>query len=199
MPQKDTRLGSAGLPLPGIAIKIVAPTTFQELPPGQKGEICISGPTLMLGYLEDEGATADALKSHPDGKIWLHSGDMGRMDRDGFLYFDHRLRRIIKSSGMVVIPHQVEDILNSHPGVAASCVVGIPDDYQIQRVKAFVIPKEKKQDGQQLKKELLELCKKNLSKWSIPKEIEIHDALPLTKYGKVDYRELEREHSRNTE
>lgn len=199
MPQEDTRLGSAGLPLPGIAIKIVAPTTFKELPPGQKGEICISGPTLMLGYLEDEGATTEALKSHSDGKLWLHSGDMGRMDRDGFLFFDHRLRRIIKSSGMVVIPHQVENILNSHPGVSASCVVGIPDDYRMQRVKAFVVPKEKKQDVHQLKKELRELCKKNLSKWSIPKEIEIRNELPITKYGKVDYREMEREYSLNTE
>lgn len=194
MPPGESRKGSAGGPLVGISLSITDPGKDQVLPPEHLGEICISGPTIMMGYLDDEKASKRTLRTHADGKLWLHSGDIGKLDREGYLYVDHRLKRVIKSSGMSVIPQQVEKILSSHPEVSYSCVIGIPDNYQIHKVKALIALKDKNIDTDKLQRELLEICEKNLSKWSIPKIFEFRAALPLTKYGKVDYRQLEKEH-----
>ena len=118
---------------------ICEPGTTRSLPPGEDGEICISGPAVMLGYLDDPEATAEALATHADGRTWLHTGDIGRMDEDGFFYFASRLKRMIKSSGFNVYPAQVEAVLCEHPAVAEACVVGVPDAAQGERVKAFVV------------------------------------------------------------
>jgi long-chain acyl-CoA synthetase len=148
----------------------------------------------MLGYLDDAEATAQALKVHADGRTWLHTGDLGRMDADGFFYFVVRLKRMIKSSGFNVYPAQVEAVLCEHPAVAAACVIGVPDPAQIERVEACVVLRDPAQAGPALEQSLIDHCRTRLIKWSCPRKVEFLDALPLTKVGKIDYRELMRRH-----
>jgi long-chain acyl-CoA synthetase len=161
---------------------------------GEEGEICLNGPTVMLGYLDDADATAQALRTHEDGRTWLHTGDLGRMDADGFFYFDVRLKRMIKSSGFNVYPAQVEAVLASHPWVAEACVIGVPDPAQVERVKACVVLKDPAREGPGTAQALIEHCRERLIKWSCPREVEFRAALPLTRIGKVDYRALVEEH-----
>ena len=140
MPLAESRPGSIGVPLPDTSVAICALGGTEELPPGEEGEICVSGPAVMLGYLDDPEATAAALMVHGDGRTWLHTGDIGRMDEDGFFFFTSRLKRMIKSSGFNVFPSQVETALHEHPGVAEVCVIGVPDAAQGERVVAVVVP-----------------------------------------------------------
>src|SRR5262249_13666039 len=141
-PLDEYREGSIGVPFPDMLAKICRPGTTEEAPVGEEGEICVSGPPVMLGYLDDPEATAPALRVHADGRTWLPTGDLGRMDADGFFYFSVRLKRMIKSSGFNVYPAQVEAVLYQHPLVAEACVVGVPDLAQGERVKAFVVLKD---------------------------------------------------------
>jgi long-chain acyl-CoA synthetase len=189
------REGSVGVPLPDMVAKICAPDTVDEVPIGEEGEICVSGPAVMLGYLNDEEATARALRVHADGRTWLHTGDLGRQDADGFFYFSVRLKRMIKSSGFNVYPAQVESVLRQHPAVKDACVVGVPDPAQVERVVAFVVPREASLAGPDLEKALVAHCRERLIKWSCPREVGFLDALPLTNVGKVDYRALVRRHA----
>jgi long-chain acyl-CoA synthetase len=193
MPEGAYREKSIGVPYPDIMAKIVKLGTTIEQEPGEEGEICISGPTVMLGYLDDPEETAKVLKVHEDGRLWLHTGDLGTMDTDGFFYFRLRLKRMLKVSGVSVYPSQVEDVLNSHPAVSMACVIGVPDRYQIQKVKAFIVLKDPSQEGPELKKELLDLCKEKLIRWAWPREIEFRTELPKTRVGKIAFTELERE------
>jgi long-chain acyl-CoA synthetase len=189
------REGSIGVPLPGMLAKICAPGTVDEAPAGEEGEICIAGPAVMIGYLNDREATAQALRMHADGRKWLHTGDLGRMDADGFFYFTVRLKRMIKSSGFNVYPAQVEAVLREHPAVADACVIGIPDPAQIERVVAYVVPADRARANAATQHALIAHCREQLIKWSCPREVEFVDALPLTKVGKIDYRELMRKHA----
>ncbi|HOV64791.1 MAG TPA: AMP-binding protein, partial [Spirochaetia bacterium] len=193
MPEGAYREKSIGVPYPDIMAKIVKLGTTIVQEPGEEGEICISGPTVMLGYLDDPEETAKVLKVHEDGRLWLHTGDLGTMDTDGFFYFRLRLKRMLKVSGVSVYPSQVEDVLNSHPAVSMACVIGVPDRYQIQKVKAFIVLKDPSQEGPELKKELLDLCKEKLIRWAWPREIEFRTELPKTRVGKIAFTELERE------
>jgi long-chain acyl-CoA synthetase len=193
-PLDDYREGSIGVPLPDMLAKICAPGTVDEVPVGSEGEICVSGPAVMLGYLDDAEATAQALRVHADGRTWLHTGDLGRMDADGFFYFSVRLKRMIKSSGFNVYPAQVEAALRQHPAVADACVIGVPDPSQVERVAAYVVLRSPSQAGAKMEEALIAHCRAHLIKWSCPREIAFLDALPLTKVGKVDYRDLVRRH-----
>jgi len=188
--------GSIGIPWPGTYIKIVKPNTDVEVPYGVDGEICISGPTVMLGYYNDEKETNDALRIHSDGNIWLHSGDIGVMDSDGFITYKQRLKRMIVSSGYNVYPSQIEEVLDKHPGVLASSVIGVPHPYKVEIAKAYIVLRKGYRESASLKKELLELCEKNLAKYSIPKEWEFRKSLPRTIVGKVDFRKLQEENKR---
>jgi long-chain acyl-CoA synthetase len=174
--------------------KIVQPGTMEEAPVGAEGEICVAGPAVMLGYLDDPEATAQTLKVHADGRTWLHTGDLGRMDADGFFHFVVRLKRMIKSSGFNVYPAQVEAVLREHPAVAEACVIGVPDPAQVERVTACVVPSDAAQAGPALAQALIAHCRERLIKWSCPREVEFLDSLPQTKVGKIDYRELQRRH-----
>ena len=194
MPMEDYREGSLGIPFPDMLAAICRPGTNEELPPGEEGEICISGPAVMLGYLDDLEATHEALRTHADGLTWLHTGDLGRMDADGFFYFTARLKRLVKSSGFNVYPAQVEGVLYQHPLVAEACVAGVPDAAQGERVKAFVVLKDPSGASQAVEKELIEFCCGRLIKWSCPREIEFRADLPTTRIGKIDYKTLVREH-----
>jgi long-chain acyl-CoA synthetase len=190
MPLDEYREGSIGVPLPDILAAICEPGSTRHLPPGTEGEICISGDPVMMGYIDDAAASAEALRRHDDGRTWLHTGDLGRMDEDGFFYFTGRLKRMIKSSGFNVYPAQVESVLYRHAAVKDACVVGVPDSHQVERVKAFVVPKPGVRADAALGEALIAHCRGELIKWSCPREVEFREALPTTRLGKIDYRAL---------
>ena len=192
MPLHDYREGSIGLPFPDMQAAICRPGAVEEMPVGEEGEICITGPAVMLGYLGDAGATAEALRIHADGRRWLHTGDLGRMDTDGYFYFTCRLKRLIKSSGFNVYPAQVEEVLQAHPAVAEACVIGVPDPAQVERVVAIVALKDAAAAGPGTERALIEHCHARLIKWSCPRNVEFVAALPKTRLGKVDYGALAR-------
>ena len=193
-PLRENRKGSIGIPFPDMLAKICKPDTTEEVAPHEEGEICISGPAVMLGYLDDPVATAETLKMHADGRTWLDTGDLGTMDEDGFFYFRMRLKRMIKCSGFNVYPTQVEEILYRHPLVAKACVVGIPDPVSGERVKAYIVLRDGSQENAGAEKALIEHCHQHLIKWSCPREVEFRRDLPKTRIGKIDYKELVREH-----
>ena len=130
--------GSIGLPFPDTYIKIVEPGTDKELPYGEEGEILLAGPTVMKEYMHNPEETAETLRRHDDGLTWVYTGDLGTMDEQGFVYFKGRAKRMIVSSGYNIYPAQIENILDAHELVQMSCVIGVPDDYKMQKVKAFV-------------------------------------------------------------
>ncbi len=185
--------GSIGQPFADTFYKIVEVGTNIEVPYGEEGEICISGPTVMLGYLDNPEETANTLRVHGDGRTWLHTGDLGVMDEDGFIYFRQRIKRMIITSGYNVYPSQLENVLEGCEAVQLACVIGVPDPYKMQKIKAFVVPKA----GYAADGETLELikayCRKNIARYAMPYEIEFRESLPTTLVGKVAYRVLEEE------
>ena len=197
-PAGHAREGSIGIPFPDTYYKIVRPGTGEELPYGTEGEICLSGPTVMLEYVNHPGETADTLKRHADGLVWVHTGDLGVMDEDGFVYFRQRIKRMIVTSGYNVYPSQIENILDRHAYVDMSCVIGVKDPYRMQKVKAFVVLKSGCEPSEKVKQELLDYCRKNIAKYAMPYDIEFRDDLPLTLVGKVAYRILEEEEEKKS-
>lgn len=196
-PLQEYREGSIGVPFPDMLAKIVKTGTMDEAPVGEEGELCVHGPAVMMGYLDQPEETAETLKTHADGRIWLHTGDIATMDRDGYFYFKLRLKRMIKSSGMNVYPAQVEDILYMHPDVKDACVIGVPDEAQVQKVKAFVVLKDACKAGADMEQALISHCQGHLIKWSCPREIEFRPTLPCTLVGKIAYNTLEQEEIAN--
>ena len=192
-PKDYARSGSIGVPFPDVYYKIVAPGTTEELPANTEGEICIAGPTVMLGYMDNPEETAQTLRRHVDGRIWLHTGDLGRMDQDGFLYFRQRIKRMLVTSGYNVYPSQLENIIDHHDKVLISCVIGVKDEYRGQKIKAFVVPMPGVEPTEELKKEILDYCSGHIAKYAMPREIEFRTELPKTLVGKVAYRVLEEE------
>ena len=192
-PKDYARSGSIGVPFPDTFYKIVKPGSVEECDPNTEGEICISGPTVMLGYMDQPEETAQTLRPHGDGRIWLHTGDLGHMDEDGFVYFRQRLKRMIITSGYNVYPSQLENIIDGHEKVLLSCVIGIKDAYRGQRIKAFVVPMPGIEPTEDLKEELLNYCAGKMAKYALPRELEFRAELPKTLVGKVAYRVLEEE------
>ena len=192
-PKDYARPGSIGVPFPDVYYKVVAPGTTEEVEPNTEGEICLSGPTVMMGYMDNPEETASTLRRHYDGRIWLHTGDLGHMDQDGFIYFRQRIKRMIVSSGYNIYPGQLENIIDGHDKVLLSCVIGIKDTYRGQKVKAFVVPMPGIEPTEALKKEILDYCSDKIAKYAMPRELEFRTELPKTLVGKVAYRVLEEE------
>ena len=192
-PKDYARQGSIGVPFPDTYYKIVEPGTTNEVGPNIEGEICISGPTVMLGYMDNPYETANTLRRHYDGRIWLHTGDLGHMDQDGFVYFRQRIKRMIITSGYNVYPSQLENIIDANDKVLISCVIGVKDPYRVQRVKAYVVPMPGVEPSEALKQEILDYCSGRIAKYAMPREIEFRKELPKTLVGKVAYRVLEEE------
>ena len=192
-PKDYARSGSIGVPFPDTFYKIVKPGSTEECDANIEGEICISGPTVMLGYMDNPEETAATLKNHGDGRIWLHTGDLGHMDEDGFVYFRQRLKRMIVTSGYNVYPSQLENIIDGHEKVLLSCVIGIPDEYRGHKVKAYVVPMPGIEPTEELKRELLSFVSGQVAKYAAPRELEFRTELPKTLVGKVAYRVLEEE------
>ena len=186
-------LGSSGIPLAGNELKIVDVDTREELPPNEPGEIMISGPSVMLGYLNNEKETNEILEKDKKGRIWVHTGDMGYLNEQGLLFFVQRLKRLIIVSGYNVFPSHIEDVLEKHEAVLSCCVIGIPHPYKVQVPKAFIVLNESYKNSLKVKQSIKEYCEKNLAKYMIPKEFEYRESLPKTMIGKVDYRQLEKE------
>ena len=191
---KANKPGSIGIPLPSNYIKIVKPRTQDEVPYGEDGEICISGPTVMLGYLDNEKETNEMLQIHKDGLIWLHTGDMGTMDEDGVIFYRQRIKRMIISSGYNIYPAHVEQVIEEHPAVLKCTVVGIPHPYKIEVPKAYIVLKNGYKPLS-VRKSIREHCKKNLAAYAIPYEFEYRKSLPKTLIGKVDFKKLQEENS----
>lgn len=191
--------GSIGIPFPDTYYKIVKPDTIEEVSYGEEGEITLSGPTVMAGYFNKPEETANTLRKHADGRIWLHTGDLGKMDEDGFIYFRGRIKRMIITSGYNVYPAQLENILDAHDFVHMSCIIGVPDPYKMQKVKAFVMLKPGVAPNDETKQTLLDYCRKYIAKYAMPYDIEFREELPKTLVGKVAYRVLEEEEARKRE
>ena len=187
------RKGSIGIPYPDTYYKICKPDSTQELPYGEEGEIVLAGPTVMKGYLNDPEETGKVLKLHEDGLVWLHTGDLGYMDEDGFIYFKQRLKRVIVSSGYSIYPQYIENVIDSYPDVLMSCVIGIDHPYKIQVAKAFIVLKNGVRPSDEILAAIKAHCEKNLAVYSLPYEYEFREELPKTLVGKVAFNELVKE------
>ena len=192
-PYNKEKEGSIGLPYPDTYYKICKPGTTEEVPYGEDGEICLRGPSVMLGYINHEEENKNTLVKHSDGYTWLHTGDMGFMDDEGFIYFKQRIKRMIVTSGYNVYPSQIENIIDALDEVQMSCVIGVPDPYKIQKVKAFVQLKQDIKPSDEIKQKILDYCRERIAKYAMPYDIEFREQLPKTLVGKIAYTVLEKE------
>ena len=149
----------------------------------------------MAGYIHNRKETKQTLRKHKDGRIWLHTGDEGIMDKDGFVYFKGRSKRMIISSGYNIYPSQIEEVIERHPAVLSCTVIGVPHKYKMEVAKAYIVLKNGYNKSPALKQEIKDLCKKNLAIYSIPKDFEFRKSLPNTLLGKVDYKKLKDENN----
>ena len=147
----------------------------------------------MVEYLDNPSETSDTLQLHEDGRTWLHTGDLGAMDAEGFVYYRQRLKRMIISSGYSIYPSQLENIIDASPYVLMSTVIGVPDPYKVQKVKAFVVLKPGYEPTDEVKSQIYGHCVKNIAKYAMPYEFEYRESLPQTLVGKVAYTVLEKE------
>jgi long-chain acyl-CoA synthetase len=181
----DRRPGTIGLPLPGTDAVILAQDSWDVLPPGQVGEIAVKGPQVMQGYWQRPDETANVLR---DG--WLRTGDIGTIDEDGYFRIVDRAKDLIIAGGYNIYPRDVEDVLYQHPRVLEACVVGVPDAYRGETVRAYIVPRP----GAPLTaEELSAFCKERLAAYKVPKQFVFRDALPKTLIGKVLRRALREE------
>lgn len=184
--------GTLGIPNPDMIVKIFEPNSDVEKSVGDVGEICITGPTLMMGYINEDEETKKTLVIHNDGKTWLHTGDLGYMDKDGFIFYTSRLKRMIITNGYNVYPIELEDIINKCKYVDTCTVVGIPHKIKSQTPKAVIVLKSNVQDTPEVREEIRRYCYKNIAKYAVPTEYEFRTSLPKTAVGKVAYRDLEK-------
>ena len=189
-------LHSVGIPFPFVNVKIVDPDTNEELPCGERGEICVTGPSLMLGYYKNQEATDEVIKVHADGQRWLHMGDLGFVDEDGIVYITGRIKRIIMTKGddgnvTKMFPDRIENVVNKCEDVNASCVIGVKDDERIHYPKAYIELKDETMDKDLVREHILEICRKKLPNYQIPVEFEFISELPRTERGKIDYKVLD--------
>ena len=147
----------------------------------------------MQGYLDMPVETAETIREHADGLKWVYTGDLGTMDEEGFIYFKGRAKRMIISSGYNIYPAQLENVFDAHEKVQMSCAIGVPDDYKMEKVKMFVMPKNGVTADESLKEELMAYARKHIAKYAMPYDIEFRAELPKTLVGKVAYRVLEEE------
>ena len=192
--EECAKLLSSGIPLPLNTIAIFNPDTYDELPYNTEGEICVSGPTIMARYLNNPEKTAKMKKIHPDGTLWLHSGDIGYMDSDGRVYHvDRSERMIIKGiDGFKIFPQKIEDVISSCPMVESCIVVGYNTHDKGIVAKAYIVLKDRNISQKDVIKEVKELCQSKLSERAIPDLFEFIYELPYTPMGKIDYKKLEK-------
>ena len=191
----DNKPGSVGIPMVNTVVAAFQPGTDQELPIGQRGELCISGPCLMKGYYNKPEETAILLRRHPDGRVWAHTGDMGYLDEDGFVFLDSRIKRmIIRHDGFKVFPSMIENVVSRHPAVHQCSVVGCADKDHTQGRLPFVyivLKSDTTAKKKQVIRELERMCAEELPEYVQPVAYKFISSMPMTPVGKVDYRQLE--------
>lgn len=195
-PRDDYRENSIGIPFPDTVYQIVSPGTDDVLLPGEEGEIILRGPSVMTGYLKNPEETANALRTLPDGNVWLYSGDLGSMDADGYVYFKQRIKRMIITNGYNVYPGQIENVIDGMDEVAYSCVIGVKDPRRMQRVRAYVVLMDGVEGTEELKEKIMAQLRLYIAGYALPKEIIFRPELPKTLVGKVAFRILEEEANR---
>lgn len=184
---------SLGIPLPLITYGIFERGTDRELKYGEEGEICMIGPTQMLGYLNNKDEESKVIRLHRDDKKWIHSEDIGYIDEDGFLFFKGRYKRMFTHGGFKLYPSYIEGFIVSHPDVDKCCVISIPNEvYGFSPEAHIVLKKDKVEDLKKIKEELIELCIDKLPSYSQPEDFIFEEELPLTSVGKVDYKQVEK-------
>jgi long-chain acyl-CoA synthetase len=183
--------GTIGVPLPDTDMSIVdLETGLRELPLGEAGELCIAGPQVMCGYWQRPEDTAQALRTHADGRVWFHTGDVARMDEDGYTTIVQRKKDMIIVDGFNVYPSEVEAVLYSHPAVRLAAVIGVPDVYHGEVVKACVVLKDLRDGAAATPADLLTHCRSDLAPYKVPATIDIRTELPMSAVGKILYRVL---------
>ena len=191
----DNKPGSVGIPMVNTVVAAFEPGTDQELPIGQRGELCISGPCLMKGYYNKPEETAILLRRHPDGRVWAHTGDMGYLDEDGCVFLDSRIKRmIIRHDGFKVFPSMIENVVSRHPAVHQCSVVGCADKDHTQGRLPFVyivLKADTTAKKKQVIRELERMCAEELPEYVQPVAYKFISSMPMTPVGKVDYRQLE--------
>jgi long-chain acyl-CoA synthetase len=173
---RERKPGSVGIPIWGVEMKIVDEMD-NEQPQGELGEIVIRGHNVMKGYYGKPEATAEAMRGD-----WFHTGDIGRVDEDGYFYIVDRVKDMVIRGGFNVYPREVEEVLMSHPQVSLAAVIGVPDDQYGEEIKAFIVPVE---DADISKEELLAWSKENMASYKYPRLIEFRDTLPMNATGKI--------------
>lgn len=187
------KTGTIGKPLIGNKMCVVEPGTTNVLPPDTDGELCVCGPTVMLGYRNNDVETANTLRVHEDGNVWLHTGDMASIDEEGFVTYKLRIKRLIISSGYNVYPTQIEKVIEEMPEVMKCAVVAMPHQYKKEVAKAYVILAKGCSADTFTVDKIKQHCIKNLSRHSVPYKFQFVKELPKTPYGKVDFMKLQRE------
>lgn len=188
MPDGSDDLMSVGLPYADTFYKVVG-SDGKELPYGEEGEIILRGPTVMKGYYKEPEETAAVLEKRDDGNIWLHTGDIGCISDEGYVYFRQRLKRMIVSGGYNIYPQNIEEVISSHSDVVMCAVVGVPDQIMGEKVRACVVASDEA-DEEKLRGELMTMLKKDIAKYALPREIIFYNSLPKTLVGKIAYNEL---------
>lgn len=182
-----------GKPLIGNEMCVVTPDTTDVLPAGEEGELCVTGPTVMLGYRNNEVETVKTLRRHADGKLWLHTGDMAVIDSEGYVKYRLRIKRLIISSGYNVYPTQIERVIEQVPEVVKCAVVSMPHPYKKEVAKAYIVLDKGYKGNTFVQDKIRQHCKKNLAHHSVPYKYEFVNELPKTPYGKVDFMKLQNE------
>lgn len=190
---------SSGVPLIKNTIAIFKPNTEEELSYGNEGEICVTGPTVMKGYLNNSEKTNKVIRLHKDGNYWLHSGDLGYMDNEGRVFPVDRLERMIikGSDGFKIFPKQIEEVVNKSSYVDSCVVVGYKDKLLGTVPKVYIVPKSKEVSKDIIFQDVLKKCREFLSVRAIPDDYELLDSMPYTPMGKIDYRSLENNFNEN--
>ncbi len=186
----DIRDGSVGLPLPNVDAAILNPETGKPVPTGEVGEIVVKGPNVMKGYWQRDAETDSIFGHGKSYEGWLRTGDLGRMDEEGYFYVVERAKDMIITSGFNVYPREVEEVLFHHPSVQEAAVVGVPDEYRGEAVVAFVALKPGVAASEETREDILAYCKRELAVYKVPKKLEFRESLPKSLIGKVLRREL---------
>ena len=190
-PRHAARRHCLGIPYIGTRARVVNPETLEALPTGEVGEILVSGPQVFQGYWRQPQATAAAFVEQ-DGRRWFRTGDLGRVDADGYFYMADRLKRMINASGFKVWPAEVEAHLHQHPAVQEACVIAVRDPYRGESVKAVIVPRESHRAGLR-PEDVIAWAREHMAAYKVPRCVELADSLPRSASGKVLWRALQNE------
>ena len=190
--EKYVQNGTLGVPNPDIIVKAFEPNSDVEKSTNDVGEICVTGPTIFMGYINEDKETKNTLVKHTDGKIWLHTGDLGYIDKNGFVYYTSRLKRMIISNGYNIYPIELEEIIKKCKYVEDCTVVAVPHKIKSQTPKAVIVLRKDVEDTLTVRSEIRKYCMDNIARYAVPTEFEYRKDIPKTAIGKVAYRDLQK-------